>query len=135
MRLVRCLIAVGLCSVGAFAAGPAAFAAYPPSAGCTVTPASVAPGGTITIACAAGTFSGGTAFTVTITSTPTVIATGTTGANGSLSTTATIPATESAGSHTITVTAGGVSDSVAVTVTSVPTAGTAPLVSSVPVTG
>jgi hypothetical protein len=64
-----------------------------------------------------------------------VIATGTTAADGSLNTTATIPGTESAGTHTITVTAGGVSDSVAVTVTSVPTAAAAPLVSSVPVTG
>ena len=136
MRLLRCVVGAAVCSVLLLAASPAG-AQYPPGAGCTITPPSFPPGVTVRVSCVAATFAHGVPFTVTIASDPTVIATGTTAADGSLSASATIPASLPAGTHTITVTAGGVSDSFAVTVTSasVPAAGAASLVSSVPVTG
>lgn len=69
-RLTRRAALVAALAVAATLGAPAAAQAstiYPPSGSCTTTPAAVQAGGTIAFGCAAGTFSGDEAVTITVT--------------------------------------------------------------------
>ena len=69
-RTIRTALAVSaIVAVAALALPTAAQAStiYPPAGSCTTTPATVAPGGTVTFACAADTFSADETVTITVT--------------------------------------------------------------------
>lgn len=69
-RIIRSALAVSaIVALSALAVPPAAQAStiYPPTGSCTVSPATVTAGGTVTLACADATFSTNESITITVT--------------------------------------------------------------------
>ncbi|MGH2652932.1 MAG: hypothetical protein ACRDHV_01090 [Actinomycetota bacterium] len=84
-------------------AAPAGAQEYPPEgATCGVSATVVPAGGSLTVSCAG--LLPGSPWTITFESEPQVLATGTAGADGSFSTSVTIPSNASPGAHTLTIT-------------------------------
>jgi LPXTG-motif cell wall-anchored protein len=81
---------------------------YPPSApGCSLS-VTIGPAGTTTVVtCTPGSFAGGVTVTVTFTSAPVQIGSGTSAADGSFTKSVTVPSDATPGAHTITASGTG----------------------------
>jgi LPXTG-motif cell wall-anchored protein len=99
---VRTFIALAACAVTMLAAAPAAYASYSGDGGVTLDPATPKVGSTLTVDSTG--WMAATAVTVTLHSTPVVLATVTSDANGNVHAEAQIPSDTATGAHTLELT-------------------------------